>query len=128
MIYVTDIVMVALDEGVTTPGIVEDITTYDDMTVHSVRCPYMGILYTREAEDLMEASVEDAARVRQHMEVLTPAVPELRIVHRSVGGFLITQGCVDAEIRRTQRNVYCRIGAVTGAPIIGINASSNMFA
>ena len=97
------------------------------MTVYMVRCAYTGTLYGREAFELVELSADRVAQVQADMEILTPAVPELEIVHRSVGGFLITRGCVLAEIASARREPR-PTPVMSDMLVIGVNASANMFA
>lgn len=122
-----DIVKLTDVDGIA--GLIEDITAYEDgMTVYSIRCPYTGILFAREAGDLELADEDTVARIRQGMQYLTPVVAECEIMKIGDDGFIITRGMVNAEMARTARARKSMARSASPMLVIGLNASSNMFA
>ena len=109
-------------------AIVESVKTYENgMTVYAVRSPYTGVLYGREAEDLTPATIEKKYAVLQDMRHMEPATPELVAV-KDYGNAIMTQGMVDAEVRATLATPVSDRVALSSMKIIGLNASTNMFA
>ncbi len=129
---VMDIVTMDDTDGLT--GIIETIKTFQDgMTIYAVRSPFTGDLYAREADEITLVTDEVRACVLQSMRVLNEIsslpVPELKIV-KDYGNAIMTQGMVDAEVRASEAlDPGDRVEILARCPqVIGINASTNMFA
>lgn len=122
--------IVTINDINNTPAIVESIRTYEDgMTIYSVRSPYTGTLYAREADEITPATDEVRDATLQDMRYMPTPAAECEIV-KDYGDAVMTNGVINAEIASTMEAAkHVRpLGTDPSWPwVIGINASTNMF-
>lgn len=113
------------------PAIVEAVTAYDDMTIYSVRM-ITGDLFSREADELTAADDEVSTNFRSDLGTLaaTGTLHEALVPVQLVksDGAIITAGVVAAEIAATESARATLTVALAPMAVIGINASTNMYA
>ncbi len=119
-----DIVVMIDTDGMT--GVIENVVDFDGVKIYSIRSIYTGNLYARESDEIEVAPDEVAQAVVQDSHYLEAANSASKIV-RTYPNALLTQGAIDAEVEASAHRVKKLVPA-SEMFIIGLNASTNMFA